>query len=84
MKRTLLSQISKKYSLLNDFVHFYIISEKINHTGISGNDQAYEAARSTINLTTEKKFKIPHTDFKMKITKYIQKQRQQRWNYNKK
>ena len=29
-----------------------------------GNDQADKAARSTINLTTEKKFKIPHTDFK--------------------
>ena len=43
-----------------------------SHTGINGNDQA---ARSTINLTTEKKFKIPHTDFKMKINKYIQQQR---------
>ena len=30
-------------------------------------DQADKTARSTINLTTEKKFKIPHTDFKMKI-----------------
>ena len=51
-----------------------------SHTGISGNDQADKAARSTINLTTEKKFKIPHTDFKMKINKYILQQRQQRWN----
>ena len=40
-----------------------------SHTGISGNDQADKAARSTINLTTEKKFKILHTDFKMKINK---------------
>ena len=53
-----------------------------SHTGIRGNDQADKAARSTINLTTEKKFKIPYTDFKMKINKYILKQRQQRWNNN--
>ena len=57
---------------------------KINkfNTGISGNDQADKAARSTRNLTTEKKFKIPHTDFKMKINKYIRQQRQQHWNNN--
>ena len=53
-----------------------------SHTGISGNDHADKAARSTINLTTEKKFKIPHTDFKIKINKYILQQRQQRWNNN--
>ena len=41
-----------------------------------------KAARSTINLTTEKKFKIPHKDFKMKINKYILHQRQQCWNNN--
>ena len=52
------------------------------HTGISRNDQADKAARSTINLTTEKKFKIPQTDFKIKINKYILQQRQQRWNNN--
>ena len=52
------------------------------HTGISGNDQADKAARSTINLTTEKKFKIPHGDFKMKINKCILQQRQQPWNNN--
>ena len=40
-----------------------------SHTGISGNDQVDKAARSTINLTTEKKFKIPHTKFKMKINR---------------
>ena len=51
-----------------------------SHTGISGNNQADKAARSTINLTTEKKFKIPHTDFK--INKYILQQRQQHWNNN--
>ena len=51
-----------------------------SHTGISGNDQAIKAARSTINLTTEKKFKIPHTDFEIKINKYILQQRQQHWN----
>ena len=48
------------------------------HTGISGNDQADRESRSTINLTTEKKFKIPYKDFKMKIIKYILQQRQQR------
>ena len=53
-----------------------------SHTGISGNDQVDKAARSTINLTTEKKFKILYTDFKMKINKYILHQRQQRWNNN--
>ena len=53
-----------------------------SHTGISGDDQADKAARSTINLTTEKKFKIPHTDLKMKINKNILQQRQQRWNNN--
>ena len=31
-----------------------------------------------LNLTTEKKFKIPHTDFKMKINKYILQQRLER------
>ena len=35
-----------------------------SHTGISGNNQVDKAARFTINLTTEKKFKIPRTDFK--------------------
>ena len=54
-----------------------------SHTGISGNDQADKAVRSTINLTTEKKFKMPYTDFKMKINKYILQQRQQHWNNNK-
>ena len=44
--------------------------------------QADKAARSSINLNTEKKFKIPHPDFKMKINKYIQQQRQQCWNNN--
>ena len=53
-----------------------------SQTGINGNDRADKVARSTINLTTEKKFKIPHTDFKMKINKYIQHQRQQCWNNN--
>ena len=53
-----------------------------SHTGISGNDQVDKAAWSTINLTTEKKFKIPHTNFKMKINKYILHQRKQRWNNN--
>ena len=42
-----------------------------SHTGICGNDQADKAARSTITLTTEKKFKIPHTDFKMKINNQL-------------
>ena len=42
-----------------------------NHAGISGNDQADKAARSTINLIIGKKFKIPHTDFEIKINKYI-------------
>ena len=41
-----------------------------SHTGISGNHQADKAARFNINLTTEKKFKIPYSDFKMKINKY--------------
>ena len=40
-----------------------------SHTGISGNDQVDKAARSTINPTTEKKFKIPYTNFKMKINR---------------
>ena len=53
-----------------------------SHTGISGNDQVDKADKSTINLTTEKKFKIPHRDFKMKINKYLLQQRQQRWNNN--
>ena len=37
-----------------------------SNTGISGNDQADKAARSTLNITTEKKFKIPYKDFKFK------------------
>ena len=46
------------------------------------NDRADKVASSTINLTTEKKFKIPYTYFKMKINKHILQQRQQRWNDN--
>ena len=43
-------------------------------TGISRNDQADKAARSTLNITTEKKkFKIPYTDLKMKINTYYNK-----------
>ena len=38
-----------------------------SHTRISGKDQVDKASRSTLNITTEKKFKIPFTDFKMKI-----------------
>ena len=53
-----------------------------SHTGISGNDHVDKAARSTINLTSEKKFEIPYTDFKMKINKYTPQQRQQCWNNN--
>ena len=53
-----------------------------SHTGISENDPADKAARSTINLTYEKKFKIPHTNFKMKTDKYILHQRQQHWKNN--
>ena len=37
-----------------------------SHSSITGNYRANKAARSTINLITEKKFKIPHTDFKLK------------------
>ena len=33
-------------------------------------------------LTSEKKFKILHTDLKMKMNKYILQQRQQSWNNN--
>ena len=40
-------------------------------------------ARTALNITTEKKFKIPYTDFKMEINEYILQQRQQRWNSNK-
>ena len=54
-----------------------------SHTGISGNDQADKAARSTLNIINEKKFKLLYTDFKMKINKYILQQRQQCWNSNK-
>ena len=53
-----------------------------SHTAIRGNHQADKAARSTINITTEKKFEIPHTNFKMKINRYILQQRQRRWNNN--
>ena len=53
-----------------------------SHTGISGNEWADKATRSTINLITEKKFKIPYTVFKIKINKLILQQRQQRWNNN--
>ena len=45
-------------------------------------DQADKAVMSTKNLTTEKKSKLSHTDFKMKINRYILEKRQQRWNNN--
>ena len=54
-----------------------------SHTGISRNDRADKAARTTLNITTEKMFKIPYTDFKMKINEFILQQRQQLWNSNK-
>ena len=53
-----------------------------SHSGISGNDQVDKAARFTINLTTEKKFKIVYMDFKMKINKCILQQRQHCGNNN--
>ena len=54
-----------------------------SHTGISGNDQVDKATRFTLNIAIGKKFKIPYTEFKMKINKYILQQRQQCWNSNK-
>ena len=37
---------------------------------------------TTFLPTWDLSFEIPHTDFKMKINKYILQQRQQRWNNN--
>ena len=48
-----------------------ISNHALTHSEINGNDQVDKAVRSTINLATQKKFKIPYTDFKMKINKYI-------------
>ena len=54
-----------------------------SHTGINGNDPAVKVFKSTLNITTEKKFKIPYIDFKMKIDKYLLQQRPQHQNSNK-
>ena len=64
--------ICKLKNLSND--NYIQICWVPSQTGTSGNDQADKAARSTINLTTEKKLKIPQTDFKRKIIiKYCSK-----------
>ena len=47
-----------------------------NHTGISGNEQVDKAARSDLSMVPEKNFKIPYTDLKIKINKYIQQNMQ--------
>ena len=47
------------------------------------NDQADKAARSSLNITTEKSFKIPYKDFRMKVDEYILQQSRQRWNSDK-
>ena len=57
-----------------------------SHTGISGNEQVDKATRSALSMVLEKNSKIPYTDLKIKIDKYILQQRQHRWsnnNYNK-
>ena len=69
----------RKLSNDNDVLICWIPS----HTGISKNDPADKATRSTLNITTEKMFKIPYTDIKMKINEYILQQKQQCWNSNK-
>ena len=48
----------------------------LSHTGISGNDQADKAARTTVNITMEISLKY-YIHFKMKVNEYILQQRQQ-------
>ena len=55
-------------------------------TEISGNEQVDIVTRSAFSMVPEKTFKIPYTDLKIKINKYILQQRQHHWssnNYNK-
>ena len=66
------------------YVQNFIIA--LSHTGTRGNDQVGKVSRSALSMVPEKTFKIPYTDLKIKINKYILQQWQQRWsnnNYNK-
>ena len=56
-----------------------------SHVGISGNEDADEAAKSSLNLNAAK-FRLPHTDFKPIINRHICNRWQASWNnaiYNK-
>ncbi len=49
--------------------------------GVSGNERADSAAKSVLYLSPDK-FRIPNTDLKPKINKFLYAKWQQRWNNN--
>ena len=52
-----------------------------SHNGVRGNERADSAAKSALDLTPDK-FRIPYTDLKTTINKFLRAKWQQRWNNN--
>ena len=52
-----------------------------SHIGVRGNERADLAAKSTLDLTPDK-FRIPYTDMKLTINKFLHTKWQQHWNNN--
>ena len=51
------------------------------HIGVRGNERAYLAAKSALDLSPEA-ISIPYTDLKPIISKFLHKKWQQRWDMN--
>ena len=52
-----------------------------SHIGVRGNERADSAAKSALNLTPDKS-RIPYTDLKPTINKFLHKKWQQQWSNN--
>ena len=58
-----------------------IICWTLSHIGVRGNERADLAAKSVLDLTPDKS-RIPYTDLKPTIDKFLHKKWQQRWSNN--
>ena len=74
----LVQQLLIKYHKLStqkDIIFCWLPS----HVGISGNEEADKVAKSSLNMQ-ETKLKLPYTDFKPLINKYVKSKWQTSWN----